>query len=60
MNQCRLRFVIKCRMTKRTREFLAELMAEFSRSAPKREKAAVSTRTEKRLTVSVDLDPSTV
>lgn len=52
-NQCRLRFVIKCRMTKRTRGFLSGLICEFSRSPRNKEHG-------KRLTVSVDLDPSTV
>ncbi len=57
-NQFRLRFVMKCRMTKRTRELLSGLLCEFSRSAPKA-KGGVSSAV-RRFFVSVDIDPSTV
>ncbi|MBE6597969.1 MAG: primosomal protein N' [Ruminococcaceae bacterium] len=54
-NVYRMRFVIKCRLNKRTRAFISQLMGEFSRaSADKR------TGKSARLTVSVDLNPTTV
>ena len=51
-NICRMRFVLKCRLNKRTRAFLSDLMTEFAKSTP--------AKGRKRVTVSVDLNPSTV
>lgn len=54
-NVYRMRFVIKCRLNKRTRAFLSALMCEFG-------KASTDKKTGKsmRITVSVDLNPTTV
>ncbi len=51
-NICRMRFVLKCRLNRRTRAFLSDLMTEFARSTP--------SKGGKRVTISVDLNPSTV
>lgn len=60
-NMCRMRFVLKCRINKRTREFLSSLMCEFAKSSPSEYKRTmISAQTDRRLTVSVDLNPSTV
>ena len=60
-NTCRMRLVLKCRLTKRTRAFLAELMTEFGKAGPSRFTGGmVQTRSARRVTVSVDLNPSTV
>lgn len=60
-NMCRMRFVLKCRLTKRTREFLSELVCEFNRSTPvKYTRTMPSVKSNSRVTVSVDLNPSTV
>ena len=60
-NTCRMRLVLKCRLTKRTRAFLAELLTEFGKSGPSRFTGGmVQTRSARRVTVSVDLNPSTV
>jgi len=60
-NMCRMRFVLKCRINKRTREFLSSLMCEFAKSAPAEYKRTmISAQTDRRITVSVDLNPSTV
>ncbi|MBO7404353.1 MAG: primosomal protein N' [Clostridia bacterium] len=60
-NTCRMRLVLKCRLTKRTRAFLAELLTEFGKSGPSRFTGGmVRTRSARRVTVSVDLNPSTV
>ncbi|MBQ2546257.1 MAG: primosomal protein N', partial [Clostridia bacterium] len=60
-NTCRMRLVLKCRLTKRTRAFLAELMTEFGKVGPSRFTGGmVQTRSARRVTVSVDLNPSTV
>ena len=48
-NMFRMRFVMKCKLNKRTRDFVSELMSEFSKN-----------RGENRITISVDLNPSTV
>ena len=48
-NMFRMRFVMKCRLVKRTRDFISELMTEFGKS-----------QGESRITISVDLNPSTV
>ena len=48
-NMFRMRFVMKCRLNKRTRDFISELMSEFGRN-----------KGEGRITISVDLNPSTV
>ncbi len=47
-NNCRMRMVIKCRLTRRTREFLSEILCDFGR------------KSTKRLTLSVDLNPSSL
>lgn len=52
-NMFRMRFVMKCKLNKRTREFLSELMTEFDRSEGKRGSG-------RRLSISIDLNPSTV
>ena len=62
-NMCRMRFVIKCRLNNRTREFISELMTEFGKAQadrPKGARGASSAQSGKRITVSVDLNPSTV
>ncbi|MBQ3707005.1 MAG: primosomal protein N' [Clostridia bacterium] len=60
-NTCRMRLVLKCRLTKRTRAFLAELLTEFGKAGPSRFTGGmVQTRSARRVTVSVDLNPSTV
>ncbi|MBQ3901460.1 MAG: primosomal protein N' [Clostridia bacterium] len=51
-NVCRLRFVIKCRLDRRTREFLSVMLTEFTRGG--------QGRTLKNLKVSVDLNPTSV
>ncbi len=47
-NSCRMRMVIKCRLNKRTRDFLSEILCDFGRKIPKR------------LTLSADLNPSSL
>jgi primosomal protein N' (replication factor Y) len=60
-NQCRMRLVLKCRLNRRTRAFLSELMCEFGKSGPvDAGKKTVSAKSSRRITVSVDLNPSTV
>lgn len=60
-NMCRMRFVLKCRLNKRTRDFLSELISEFGRSAPGGlKRTMISVKSNTRVTVSVDLNPSTV
>ena len=60
-NMCRMRFVLKCRINRRTREFLSQLMCEFAKSSPSEyRRTMISARTDSRLTVSVDLNPNTV
>jgi len=60
-NTCRMRFVLKCRLNKRMRQFLDELICEFSRSTPaKYTRTLPSARSNRRVSVSVDLNPSTV
>lgn len=49
-NTFRMRFVMKCRLNKRTREFISGLMTEFGRLQGD----------GRRITISVDLNPSTV
>ncbi len=46
-NTCRMRLVIKCRLNKRTREFIGGLLCEFGKKVPK-------------LTISADLNPSSL
>ena len=60
-NTCRMRLVFKCRLNKRMRALLAVLLTEFSKASP-RELAGgmVETKSAKRVTVAVDLNPSTV
>ena len=60
-NICRLRFVMKCRLNRRTREFISELMCEFGKFTPGENKQnRISAKSDRRITVSVDLNPSTV
>ena len=54
-NICRMRFVIKCRLNKRTRAFISALMCEFGKVSTDRK-----TGKNTRITVSVDLNPTTV
>ncbi|MGN1346990.1 MAG: primosomal protein N' [Eubacteriales bacterium] len=76
-NLCRMRFVMKCRLNRRTRDFISGLVCEFARFTPTADKtknnrtagtsvrekasAAVSgAKSNRRLTISVDLNPTTV
>lgn len=60
-NVYRMRFVIKCRINKRTREFLSELMCEFGRFTPGEIlKGRSYSKSSRKITVSVDLNPNTV
>ena len=60
-NTCRMRFVMKCRLNRRTREFISELMCEFGKFTPGENKQnRISAKSDRRITVSVDLNPSTV
>lgn len=60
-NMFRMRFVIKCRLNKRMREFISDLISEFSRSSPNGyAKKMQNVKTNARLNVSADLNPSTV
>ena len=76
-NMCRMRFVLKCRLNRRTRDFISGLVCEFGRFTPTADKtknareagtsandrtsAAVSgAKSSRRLTISVDLNPTTV
>ncbi len=76
-NLCRMRFVLKCRLNRRTRDFISGLVCEFGRFTPTADKtkndrvagtsvknrtsAAVSgAKSNRRLTISVDLNPTTV
>ncbi len=54
-NVYRMRFVIKCRLNKRTRAFISQLMCEFGKVSTDRK-----TGKSGRITVSVDLNPTTV
>ncbi|MBO4932754.1 MAG: primosomal protein N' [Clostridia bacterium] len=76
-NLCRMRFVLKCRLNRRTRDFISGLVCEFGRFTPTADKtkndreagtsvknkgsAAVSgAKSNRKLTISVDLNPTTV
>lgn len=60
-NTCRMRLVMKCKLNKRTREFISELMCEFGKSSPTDHgKKTVRTKSNSRINISVDLNPSTV
>ena len=60
-NTYRMRFVIKCKLNKRMREFISDLVCEFSRLSPSGlAKKFPSVKTNARLTVTADLNPSTV
>ena len=60
-NMCRMRFVIKCRINKRTRDFIGELIREFSRGMVSGGGGRrLPIKSDKNLTVSVDINPSTV
>lgn len=52
-NVCRMRFVIKCRLTRRTREFISALLCDFSRNG-KNSRAASPVR------VTADFNPSSI
>lgn len=52
-NVCRLRFVIKCRLNKRTREFISSLLCDFSKGGPKSRGASA-------VRVTADLNPSSI
>lgn len=52
-NVCRLRFVIKCRLSRRTREFISSLLCDFSKNG-KNSRAASPVR------VTADLNPTTI
>ncbi|MBQ2765423.1 MAG: primosomal protein N' [Clostridia bacterium] len=57
----RMRFVMKCRLNPRSRAFLARLVGDFNRSTPLRyARMMPSVRSTKNITVSVDLNPTTV
>ena len=60
-NACRMRLVFKCRLNRRMRALLAALLTEFGKSSP-RELAGgmVETKSARRISVSVDLNPSTI
>ena len=60
-NTCRMRLVMKCKLNKRTREFLSELMVEFGKSAPRDSvRKTVRLKSNSRINISVDLNPTTV
>ena len=60
-NMYRMRFVIKCRLNKRMREFISDLVCEFSRLSPSGlAKKFPSVKSNARITVTADLNPSTV
>ncbi|MBE6724545.1 MAG: primosomal protein N' [Ruminococcaceae bacterium] len=60
-NACRMRLVFKCRLNRRMRALLSSLLTEFGKSSP-RELAGgmVETKSARRISVSVDLNPSTI
>ena len=53
-NVCRLRFVIKCRLNKRTREFISSLLCDFSKNGKNSRRGSTQVR------VSADLNPSVI
>ncbi|MBQ6789007.1 MAG: primosomal protein N' [Clostridia bacterium] len=53
-NVCRLRFVMKCRLTKRTRAFISSLLCDFSGMSNSRSARNSSVR------VTADLNPTTI
>lgn len=53
-NVCRLRFVMKCRLTKRTRAFISSLLCDFSGMSNSRAARNSSVR------VTADLNPTTI
>ena len=53
-NTFRMRFVIKCRLNRRTREFISELLVSFGKDP------GGTAGEKKKTTVSADLNPSTV
>lgn len=50
-NVCRMRFVIKCRLTRRTREFISSLLCDFSRNGK-------NSRSASPVRVTADLNPT--
>ncbi len=72
-NIYRMRFVLKCRLTKRTRAFIDRLLCEYSSGAqplpsevgfgskpPSNAGVRLHGRGDRRITVTVDLNPSTI
>ena len=76
-NMCRMRFIMKCRLNRRTRDLISGLVSEFAKftptAEPEREKvagtsiayakvspAASRARSNRKITISVDLNPTTV
>ena len=53
-NVCRLRFVIKCKLNKRTRAFISDLICEFSKSRARK------SRNHGNLRISADLNPTSI
>ncbi len=60
-NAYRMRFVIKCRLNNRSRALISDLLCEFSKSGGGSAlKKLPNSKTNGRITVSADLNPSTV
>ncbi len=60
-NTYRMRLVLKCRLNKRTREMLSELLCEFSKFTPgSGGKERNFSKSSHKISVSVDLNPTTV
>ncbi|MBQ8332598.1 MAG: hypothetical protein IJX93_02350, partial [Clostridia bacterium] len=60
-NTFRMRLVMKCRLNRRTREMLSELLVEFSKFTPgSGGKPRNFSKSSQKITVSVDLNPTTV
>ncbi|MBQ7921940.1 MAG: primosomal protein N' [Clostridia bacterium] len=62
-NLCRMRFVMKCRLNKRTRSFIDQLMCVFGKGithAPGTKMPVDGNPSDRRLYVTVDLNPSTI
>ena len=60
-NTFRMRLVMKCRLNRRTREMLSELLCEFSKFTPgSGGKARNFSKSSRKIIVSVDLNPTTV
>jgi len=62
-NLCRMRFVMKCRLNKRTRAFIDQLMCVFGKGivhVPGTKLPVDGNPSDRRLYVTVDLNPSTI